>query len=378
MVCGTNVRSGMSVSGDKQRGLSREIVDGIDVIALPLSYSNNDSIFYRTWIFLRFAYMSVKVCLKENFDLVFATSTPLTAAVPGIIAKWVRSKPFVFEVRDLWPQLPKALGMKNPFLIGGMSLLEWMAYRSADAAIGLSPGIVEGIKKRSRADLPVEMIPNGCDLGMFKPKTSTRQYFAEVSANDFLAGFTGALGIANGLDAVVDAAVCLKKRGNDRIKIAFIGDGRIKKELVKKVENLSLDNCFFMPPVSRTEMAKMMPCLDAGLMILKNVEAFYYGTSPNKFFDYLSCGLPVVNNYPGWVADMIADEGCGIAVPPDDPEALANALESLRNDSVACKEMGTASRSLAERSFSRKDLSSHFCDLLEHVMNDISDAQPIE
>ena len=123
MVCGTAAHGGLDLPYDKKRRWLRGSIDGIDVIALPLSYSNQDGILKRCLTFGRFAMRSVKVALTESCDLVFATSTPLTAAVPGIVARWFRRKPFVFEVRDLWPELPKALGMKNPILLGGMSLL---------------------------------------------------------------------------------------------------------------------------------------------------------------------------------------------------------------------------------------------------------------
>ena len=117
------------------------------MISLPLPYSNYARIALRAWLFLRFALRSAWLELREDYDLLFATSTPLTTALLGIAMQLCgRGKPFVFEVRDLWPELPRALGMKNPILLGGMSLLEWLAYRSADVWVGLSPGIVESIK----------------------------------------------------------------------------------------------------------------------------------------------------------------------------------------------------------------------------------------
>src|SRR5690625_5861181 len=151
MVCGTYRDLNLAV--DESQKLRRSVIDGIDVIQIPVKYSNNLSIFQRSIAFLKFAYTGIRIALKEDYDLLFATSTPLTAGIPGIFAKWFRRNPFqfVFEVRDLLSYLTKALGMKNPFLLWGMSVLEKTTYRKSDACIGLSPGICEGIRRRARS-----------------------------------------------------------------------------------------------------------------------------------------------------------------------------------------------------------------------------------
>ena len=159
----------------------------------------------------------------------------------------------------------------------------------------------------------------------------------------------------------------LKQRGNDRIRIALVGDGKMKRALMERADRESLDNCLFFPPRPKQEIARVTASLDVGLMVLKDVPAFYYGTSPNKFFDYVSSGLPVLNNYPGWLADLIQKHECGMGVPPRDAEAFADALEQLLADSGACKQMGEAARRLAESSFSRNRLAKEFCECLEGI-----------
>ena len=126
MVCGAHAQSGLELPYDRVQGWHRGPVDGIDVISLPLGYANRDPLFRRGWTFVRFALRSARLALTLEADLVFATSTPITAVIPGLAAKWLRGLPFVFEVRDLWPELPRALGLRNPFLLGGMSLLEFL------------------------------------------------------------------------------------------------------------------------------------------------------------------------------------------------------------------------------------------------------------
>jgi glycosyltransferase involved in cell wall biosynthesis len=367
MVCGSYQRAALDLPYDEKKGWSRGEIDGIDVISLPLTYSNRDSLAKRTLLFLRFAWRSVRLALRSEYDLLFATSTPLTAGLPGIAASLLRRKPFVFEVRDLWPELPRALGMRNPILLGGMSLLEWLSYRSARACIGLSPGIVAGIQRRSRPGKVIGMIPNGSDLALFQPGCRENLHLPGIAPDDFVAAFTGAHGIANGLDAVLAAATILKEHGRQRIKLLFIGDGKEKDSLMAMARSRGLDNCLFLDPMPKRELASLLGSLNCGLMILKNVPAFYYGTSPNKFFDYISAGLPVLNNYPGWLADLIAEHQCGLAVPPDDPQAFAEALIYMAEHPDECQRMGQKARALAESQFARDKLAAQFVNFLESV-----------
>ncbi len=366
MVCGETAK--LDLSSTDVKGVYRGDVDGIDVIQINLPYSNSDGVAKRALIFMKFAWKGIQIAMKEEYDLLFATSTPLTAGIPGIWMKWFarKKRKFVFEVRDLWPELPKALGMKNPFLLWGMGVLEKLSYRKADGCIGLSPGICEGIK-RIVPDKPVEMVPNGCDLEIFRPGRREDLQLKGVLPTDTVAVFTGAHGIANGLEAVLDMASVLKQRGRNDIKIAFIGDGRVKPDLVKRAGEEGLDNCLFFDPVPKTVLNKIVSSADIGLMVLKNVPAFYYGTSPNKFFDYIASGLPVVNNYPGWLADMIGENDCGLVVPPDNATAFADALIYLADHPADRRTLGANSRLLAVKQFSRKQLADRFVDFLERI-----------
>ena len=365
MVCGESAK--LNLPATKVKGVYRGMVDGIDVIQIALPYSNNDGIAKRTWTFVRFAWKGIQVALREDYDLLFATSTPLTAGIPGIVAKLFRKKKFVFEVRDLWPELPKALGMRNPLLLLGMSVLEWLGYHLADGCVGLSPGICKGIKKRSQRGKRIEMIPNGCDLDIFEPGKWDKPELDGVKDSDKVAVFTGAHGVANGLDAVLDAAGVLKRMGRDDIVLAFIGNGKMKKHLQERAQKEGLSNCRFYNPVSKDQLSRIMVSVDIGMMVLANVPAFYYGTSPNKFFDYISCGLPVINNYPGWLADMIQKDDCGVVVPPENAEAFAQGLVDMADHPERREKWGKHARLLAEREFDRNKLANRFVDFIENV-----------
>jgi len=362
MVCGSFGAGQTGLTQPFNKGMRRGVVDGIDIIEFELPYSNSLSFLKRILIFLSFALKSIKVALTEQYDVVFATTTPLTAGIPGIFAKWFRRKPFVFEVRDLWPELPKAMGViKNPIVLWMMSVLEWTSYHSADRLVGLSPGIVDGIIKRGIIPEKVASIPNGCDLDIF---ASEHQAWRPegVKETDLMAVFTGTHGLANGLNAVLDAAIELKHRQRIDIKLVLVGDGMQKKTLVDRATELQLDNVIFHNPVNKEKLAGLMASADIGLQILANVPAFYYGTSPNKFFDYISAGLPVLNNYPGWLAELITNKQCGFAVPPENPQAFADALEQAADHREKLFEMGKNSQQVATEQFNRTILSQKFSD----------------
>jgi len=368
MVCGSYHGGVSGLEGVFIKGKRCGEVEGIKIVELELAYSNYQSLLQRSQIFLKFAMRSIGIALREPCDLVFATTTPLTAGLPGIFARWLRGKRFVFEVRDLWPELPKAMGViSNPVILWLMSVLEWLSYRSAHACIGLSPGIVEGIKKRSRPGQHVTMIPNGCDFELFSATDIMARRPEDVLETDLMAVFTGAHGVANGLDAVIRTAEILMKRDRNDIKLVFIGNGKLKPELIAETEEKKLNNCIFLDPVPKLELASYMKGANIGLMILANIPAFYYGTSPNKFFDYLSIGLPVLNNYPGWLAGMIREHECGYAVEPDNAEQFADVLEKAADNRQQLQLMGEKAKGLGQKEFDRKKLATRFVTWLEKV-----------
>lgn len=365
IVCGSFGSGDTGLSNSFLKGVRRGNVDSINIIEFELPYSNNDRFIKRTFIFLKFALKSIKPVFTEKYDLVFATSTPLTAGIPGIVARWIRKKRFIFEVRDLWPELPKEMGViTNPIILKMMSILEWASYHSAHKCIGLSPGIVQGIESRGIDKSKITMIPNGCDLGLFSMKDIETKRPKKVQKDDLLAIFTGTHGLANGVDAALDVAAELIKRNITNIKFCFIGQGKEKEKLLVRKEKENLDNCIFLDPMPKTELISYLKGADIGLQMLKNIPVFYYGTSPNKFFDYLAAGLPILNNYPGWVSDMIEADNLGFAVPPDNIDTFASALIRASQNKKQLLKMSDNCLKFAEN-FDRDVLSSQFIEYLE-------------
>ena len=372
MVClRDDVRTNTGLFGPFHKGCRSGLVDGIEVIEFDLAYSNYAGLLERALVFLRYSWQSLGVAVRSDADLIFATTTPLTAGIPGIAARWLRGTPFVFEVRDLWPELPRAMGVvRNPLVLQALSY--WSgAVITGGCLYWSGPGICEGIADRGVAISRITIIPNACDLDLFHPLPNTKAKQSElilgVPAGSFVAAFTGAHGQANGLDSLLDLAAELISRGRYDIQLVFIGDGRCKPALEQRAAAENLQNCHFLPPVPKPQLAQLLSqSVDVGLMVLADVPAFYRGTSPNKFFDYLACGLPVINNYPGWLQELINEHRLGISVPPRDSSAFADALIRLADKPTMVASMGANSRHIAESYFSRRLLADKWrCVLTE-------------
>ena len=365
MVCGSYGAGKTGLGAPFERGVRRGAVDGIEIVEFDLRYSNRDRFIRRALTFLKFALRSTWLALTTPHDVLFATSTPLTAGVPGIAARWLRGSRFVFEVRDLWPELPREMGViTNPVVLWAMGALEWLSYQSAHRLVGLSPGIVAGIVRRGIPAERVAMVPNGCDLDIFSGSVHPWRPDG-VAPADLMAVYAGTHGIANGLDAALNAAAELLRRGRDDIKLVLIGDGLLKPGLMKRAREEGLRNVVFCEPVDKARLAGLMAATDVGLQLLANVPAFYYGTSPNKFFDYLASGVPPLINYPGWLHELVNNEHCGFAVLPDDPVAFAIALEHAADDRAALRNMGDSAGRLARTQFNRALLARQWVSWLE-------------
>lgn len=343
-------------------------VDGIRVICIAELFENKMGIIQRALSFGKFARTATKVVKDLKADVMFATSTPLTVGIPGRKGARHLGIPFVFEVRDLWPEIPIAMGVKNPLAIGYMRYLEKKTYHAAQHIVALAPGIKDGVCRTGYPADRVSMIPNAsdCDLWIPNPDKKLDERFGDP--DDFRLCFTGAHGKANGLDAVLDAAAELKRRGVKGIRFVFIGYGGQRDRLMQRSKDEGLDtHVTWIGTVPKDELAQIMPRMNAGMMILKNSPAFYYGTSPNKFFDYIAAGLPVLNNYPGWLAGIITQNNCGKAIAPDDPKLFADTAIWMREHPDELRQMGLNSRRLAETEFSRDRLGQQFVETLERV-----------
>lgn len=357
-------------------GVNRRLVDGIELIEVPAGHHNylrGTSMGYiaRIRSFLQFAVAATRVVLKmPRPDVVFATSTPLTIGIPALAASKRHKAPLVFEVRDLWPEAPIQLGaLKNLMAIELARWLERTIYRNAAHVIALSPGMRDGVVAAGTPSERVSVIPNAADLDLFSPDIDGNEFRARLGVNgQFVCSYFGAMGEANDLNPVVEAARLLQQRGEQGIAVVLHGTGKRRAELESFCRRHSLTNVIFSDPIpDKHAIAHLAAASDACMTIYKNVPILYT-CSPNKLFDTFAAGRPAIVNSPGWLKNLVEDNNAGMYVRPDDPEHLSDCLVFLRDRPELVKEYGRNARRLAEESFDRNKLAAQLLAVFEAVL----------
>lgn len=342
---------------------------GFRVVEVAARGGNARSLPARALSFAGFAAAASGLALGR-WDGIVASSTPLTVALPALLARGLRGTPFLFEIRDPWPELPRAMtewlretgrgrGVPGP-LLAAMGPLATLACRHAAAVVALSDGMAETAVARGADPARLRVIPNGCDLGLFGPQAAPRR-LPGAQSWESVAVYAGAHGVANGLDLLVEAARLLAERGERRVRIAMVGEGAEKPRLAARAAELRLPNLDFLPPMPKPELAALLAGSQIGLHCLAPVPAFAEWTAPNKPMDYLAAGLPVVASQGGALARLLdGPPAAGIATTPGDPAALAEALAALAADPARREAMGRAARRLAVARFDRRAQAARF------------------
>jgi len=354
----TGVYGPSDIGRGRYEGLvTRRTVDGIDVRIVNVLYDNRQAFWRRLLSFLLFMVVSTLEVLRvRDADVVFATSTPLTAGFPGAVARYVRRVPFVFEVRDIWPESAVQFGaLRNPVLVLLATLAERAFYHAASRVVAISRRMAERLHGRlGRQGWKVCVIPLGADYALFagaRPDAEWRR--AHGLEGKFVAVFAGAHGRVNALPWVLRAAALL--RDDVRIRIVLIGTGILKPLLMEQARREGLDNVLFLDPVPKERLAGILKACNLGLMTLDNLPVFDTAC-PNKFMDYLAAGLPVLVNFDGEAGWICQDEGCGVVVPPENAEAMAEAVRSLASSPEKHKELSRRAEALASGRFDRRRL----------------------
>ena len=338
----------------------QKIIDGIHVHYLPIHYSNNLSAAKRYISFFTFVLAAIKLSYKlQKPDLLYATSTPLTIGLISIWLRWTRKIPYIFEVRDLWPDAPIQLGIIKSPVIKYLSLqLEKIMYKNADKIIALSPGIKDGIIKKFE-QVNIRTIPNMSDIDFFCEKR------ALVHKNkEFIIGYFGAFGLANNLEYIIDIALECQKANLD-INFTLVGEGARKKILVDKITHYNLKNIEILPQQNSFEVRELMKDVDANFTSFANFPILETN-SPNKFFDGLAAGKLSIVNTKGWLKELVEDNCCGFYADPTAPENFPNLIKPFLQDNKLLKSWQNNALNLAEINFAKKKLVADVCN---YVLN---------
>ncbi len=352
--------------GEKQSWISEDHPEkGIKILRTYTYSALHRSFVHRVISFLSFMVSSLAAGIRvRKVDLVWGTSPPIFQGVSAWLLARFKRVPFLFEVRDLWPAFAIAVGvLRNRLLIRLSLWLEQFLYRRADRVVVNSPGYVEHV--RERGALRVDLIPNGADPLMFNP-ASRGEDFRRTHQLDgkFVALYAGAHGLSNDLGVVLEAAAAARERSE--IVFVLVGDGKEKPALIEKARALSLENVRFVSSVPKNEIAEVLAAADACIAILKPLE-MYKTTYPNKVFDYMAAGRPVILAIDGVIRGVVERFGCGIAVPPGDARALAEAAITLADQPETARRMGAAGRKAVEEEFRRDHFASQFAQILEEM-----------
>ncbi|MYH28877.1 MAG: glycosyltransferase family 4 protein [Acidobacteria bacterium] len=356
VVTGVYDKSDLRPTGSTWTG----VVDGIEVRAINVRLSNRHGLGRRVLTFLLLAAFASWHAVRRSYDVALVSSGPLTLGIAGLAARWLRRRPFVFEVRDLFSDGLEQLGIvTNPAAVTSLRWFEGACYRSATRVVALSETMAERIRRR-HGIRGIAVVPNAASTALFDHGAEPP---AEIAGRDAAFVFTGTMGRANDCGQLLQAARQLRARGRDDIHIYLVGDGQRRPALEAEALRDGLDHVHFVPLVPKDKLAGWLAAATAMVLTLKPVPVFDT-VSPNKLFDAFAAGLPVIQTTQGWIRRVLADHDCGITVDATAPTALSDAMVRLADDRQQRDRMARNARRLASDVYSVDRLSNELLDTL--------------
>jgi glycosyltransferase involved in cell wall biosynthesis len=317
--------------------------------------------------FARFAVACTAAALRgPRPDVIYATSPPLTMALPAMLASLRHRAPLVFEVRDLWPEAPIQMGaLRNPLLRRAARMVERLAYRRAAVVVGLSPGICEGVTAAGARPERVFLVPNAADLELFSPEQDGSELRERLHLGErFVCAYFGAMGEANDLTVAIEAAALLRERD---VAFVLLGGGKRRPELERLARERGADNVVFLDPVpDKRSVAELAAAAGACLTLFKDVPVLATN-SPNKLFDTFAAGRPAIVNMDGWMRELVERNDAGLYVRAGDALDLSEKVGWLAANPELAQRLGRNARELAEREFGRDELAERVLTLLERA-----------
>jgi len=343
----------------------KQNLDGIRVLRAYTHPSMHRSFTWRVIAFLSFMFTSTWAGLRAGpVDLVMGTSPPIFQAVSAWLVAVIRRRPFLLEIRDLWPEFAIDLGvLKNPILIALSRWLEAFLYARATHLLVNSPAYRDYLIGKGLPEGKISLIPNGADLDMFDPDAKGERIRHEWGLEgQFVVTYAGALGFANDIPTILRAANRL--RAQSHVRFLLVGDGAQRANLESIARQLRLPNVTFTGPHPRSEVPAILAASDACLATLKDIPMFRT-TFPNKVFDSMAAGRPMILAIDGVIRQVVEAAKGGVFVPPGDDAALAEAVLSLSQDRQRAAAMGRAARAYVAEHFNRHQQAAQFLELVQ-------------
>lgn len=347
--------------------VNEAIEDGIRVLRVYTYDASHKSYALRIFSFLGFTIASFLVGVRvKKPDVIMGTTPQIFQAVSAWLIAALRRRPFLLEVRDLWPEFAIDIGiLRNPLLIRLARSLEGFLYSRADYLLVNSPAYRDYLVGKGIAADRITLIPNGVDAAMFFPAERAEEFRRQLGIGDkFVVTYAGALGMANDIKVVLDAAALL--RGRRDIHILIVGDGKERRVLEQDARDSGLTNVTFTGAFPKSEMHRVLAASDSCLAILKNIKMFST-TYPNKVFDYMAAGRPTILAIDGVIRKVIEAAEGGVFAEPGNPAALAAAIVTLADNPGHARQMGSRARAYVEEHFNRQQQGREFVGFLTTV-----------
>ncbi|POY35786.1 glycosyltransferase WbuB [Solitalea longa] len=337
-----------------KRFLEDQVIDGIKLKVINIEINNKQPIYKRVFTFLAYSFMSSWYALTLPADVVIASSGPISVGIPGLIAKYLRRRKMVFEVRDIWPDAAIELGVvTNKWVKKFAYWFEKVCYDAADLIVALSPGMKENIERRFGITKVIS-ITNSANLSLFGNRienANVPEYFFTKK----VAIYTGNIGSTNNSELLLETAKILKSKGCDQIKILLVGDGKQKEYLEKRAADEAVDNFEIMGLMPKKELVALIQRSFVSIIPMANVPMLAT-SSPNKLYESLAAGVPVVQTTQGWIKEFLAEHKCGYTTQADSQE-LAVVLEALSLKDRELKESGQRATEIAKEYFDKDYLA---------------------
>lgn len=358
----TSIYSKSDLKSDKL--FETQIIDNVKVKILNLKVDNKQSFLRRVFGFLIYSFVASWYAVSIRADVVIASSGPITVGIPGLIAKLLRKRKLIFEVRDLWPDGAIELGLlKNKILKYMAFRLERLCYKNSDLIVALSPGMKEEIEKKSQGSKVIS-VTNSANIELFASRQNFPEHKMFFQPKTY-ALYTGNIGMVNNATWMFEAAKLLKEMNRSDIKIVWIGDGQQKSHFLKRKLDEQVDNLIIIDLMPKKEL---VPIVQHALVCLAPLKesAVLNTSSPNKFFESLAAGVPVIQTTNGWMKDFLYQHEVGFTLNPNNPQELADFLINIEQDVAKLDKMRSNASSIAKRYFDKDVLSKY---MLNEIVN---------
>lgn len=371
ITCAPNFPQGRVFTGYRNRLWQQESMDGIRVVRVWSYITANEGFAKRTLDYMSYMITATLAALfVRKVDLVIGTSPQIFTTCAAYVVGLLKRTPFVFELRDLWPESIHAVGaMKNPRWLDRLERLELFLYRKAAAIVSVTHSFRRNLVSRGINPEKIHVVTNGVDLSLFRPREKDKELSRQLGLEGkFVAGYIGTHGMAHALGTLLDAAQRLRQLPEgDRYRIIFLGAGAERDNLRATAERMGLDNVLFLEPVSKEQVPRYWSLLDVAIIHLKKTELFTT-VIPSKLFECMGMGLPVLHGVAGESADIVNKEGVGIVFEPENPVTLSEGIRQMQESDEQYREMSSLALQVAHR-YDRKSLAAQMLDVLEQTVD---------